>query len=120
MHAALLCSPSEDDKENLSSLLAGFKVQAVSADDATEALKLARDSRFILILLDLDRDSHWRTTIKTLQQCAPRAGVLAYSEIAGEHQWLDALDAGAFDFVCKPFRRRELHWIVESALKSHR
>ena len=34
-------------------------------------------------------------------------------------EWIDALEAGAFDFVCKTFSRTELPWILENTLRSH-
>ena len=30
--------------------------------------------------------------------------------------WLDALEAGATDYCCSPFERRQIHWLMESAL----
>jgi DNA-binding response OmpR family regulator len=30
--------------------------------------------------------------------------------------WLDALEAGATDYCSSPFERRQIHWLMESAL----
>lgn len=118
-YTALLCSPSAADSRELSSVLRSLRVRAVSATDTAEAIERARDNRFTLILLDLDGDERWESTLRQFRSCAPAAGVLVYSGLCGGPQWLDALDAGAFDFVCKPFRWSELRWILENALKAH-
>ncbi len=117
-HTALICSPSEDDARRLASVLHGLKVRCVAAATSADALDLAREHSFALILVDLDCDSQWKSTLQKLQTCSPAAGLLAYSKVAGQRVWLDALDAGAFDFLCKPFRRGELHWVIENTLKS--
>ncbi len=119
-HHALLCCPSADDSQDLSAVLESFEIRVVSATSMSEALHLAGKRDFVLILVDLDRDAGWQSTLQRLKEHAPRAGLLAYSRLREERLWLDALDAGAFDFVCKPFRRVELHWVVENALKTKR
>ena len=117
---ALLCCASEDDRKDLVSLLGSLDVRAVATADCGEALDLARQRRFELILVNLDADSNWRSILAAFRSHAPLAGVLAYSRLPEERLWLDALDAGAFDFVCKPFHGPEVYWVFENALKAHR
>ena len=118
-HSALLCCASPDDSKDLASALEGLHVEVTSVPNCSDALDLAGASQFALILVDLDGDAQWQSTLRALRTRAPWTGVVVYSRLAEERLWLDALDAGAFDFVCKPFRSGEIHWIVENALKAH-
>ena len=68
--------------------------------------------------MDLDLDPQWRSALNNLQQVAPGAVLLAYSHLPDERLWIDALEAGAFDFVCTPISKRDLEWILENALKA--
>ena len=112
---ALLFAPSVDDQRNLSQALQDLQIRVVVAT-SHEAMTAARHDGVALILVDLDRDPHWKTTLQQLRAAVPAARLLAYSRHSEESLWLDALDAGAFDFVCKPFHERELRWILQSAL----
>ena len=115
---ALLCCVSEDDCKDLVPLLGSLDVGTVAVADCGQAMDLARESDFELILVDVDAGPGWRSAIETFRAQAPAAGVLAYSRLAEERLWLDALDAGAFDFVCKPFCRQDVHWVFENALRA--
>jgi DNA-binding NtrC family response regulator len=112
---ALLFAPSGDDLHNLAQALQNLQMRVVVAN-SHEAMTSARHTGIVLILVDLDRDPHWKTTLQQLHTAIPNARLLAYSRHSEERLWLDALDAGAFDFVCKPFHERELRWILQSAL----
>ncbi len=115
---ALVCSPSLQDCEDLCDALSEMRVRVVRVLDRGAASELARQNCFVLIILDLDTDSQWRSTVGELRKCAPGAEVVVYSRLPDEHLWIDALEAGAFDFICKPFRERELGWILDNALKA--
>lgn len=112
---ALLFAPSGDDLQNLAQALQNLQIRVVVAN-SHEAMTSARHTGVVLILVDLDRDPHWKATLQQLHAAVPAARLLAYSRLSEERLWLDALDAGAFDFVCKPFHERELRWILQSAL----
>jgi DNA-binding NtrC family response regulator len=115
---ALLFAPSRDDCFDLCSALQDLQVQVLVAGNSQDALMLAGDRHVSLILVDLDQDPEWKSTLRQLRLEAPRARLLAYSRRSEGRLWLDALDAGAFDFVCKPFQNHELRWILQSALQA--
>ncbi len=115
---ALLCSASTDDYADLYAALEGIGVEVIRAADPAETRDLARLDCFALIVVDLDDDTQWPLTLRSLRQQAPGAALVAYSRLPDEHLWIDALEAGAFDFVGKPFHGRDLQWILENALKS--
>jgi DNA-binding response OmpR family regulator len=113
--AALLFAPSRDDLQSLTEALQNLQIRVVVANSFA-AMAAALHTGLELILVDLDRDPHWKATLQQLRTAVPAARLLAYSRHSEERLWLDALDAGAFDFVCKPFHERELRWILQSAL----
>jgi len=85
----------------------GFSVQ--EAQSGEDALAAVRQRSFDLVLLDLQMPG-----MGGLQACreisgiAPRTGIVVMSVRDGENDMVDALGAGADDYVAKPFRFREL------------
>ena len=117
LRGALLCSSSGPDWEDLLSVLEGLKIEVSSVPNADDAVDLMRGNSFSLILMDLDGDSEWKTSLQALRTFAPSVGVLAYSRRPEERLWLDVLDAGGFDLLCRASRKPEIQWIIENALK---
>lgn len=115
---ALLCCTSADDYSDLCAALEGIGVEVVRAASPAHACELARFDCFALIVVDLDDGAQGLSRLRVLQHQAPGAALIAYSRLPDERLWIDALEAGAFDFVCKPFYRRDLQWILENALKA--
>jgi CheY-like chemotaxis protein len=115
---ALLCFPSPEDQDSISSLLADLGLASVPASTPAAAVELARSDRFACLLLDADRDPRWQFTVRTLCAEAPAAIVVVYSRLPDERLWIDALEAGAFDFLCKPLSSHELQSVLEHGLRS--
>ncbi len=119
---ALLCCGSVDQCPDLCSVLEEMGVRVFAAADSAGVVERAQLGPVALIVVTLDNDSQWRTTIQTLRQCAPNAAVIAYSRLPDEHLWIDALEAGAYDFLSSPLNRRDLEWLLGRAIqgrKSH-
>jgi DNA-binding NtrC family response regulator len=58
-------------------------------------------SRDLTALLDATRDS--------------RIPVIVVTRNPETREWLDAMEAGAFDYCSAPFEPRQLQWILDSA-----
>jgi DNA-binding response OmpR family regulator len=113
---ALLCSPNNEDRVALAALFHSLDVTLISTHHTKVAGDLLRGRRFQLVLLDLDCDPDWKETIDRFHALAPEVTVIVYSRLADEQHWLDALEAGAADFISKPFSKPELDWVLETAL----
>ena len=113
---ALLCSPGSEDRAALAALFHSLGVTLVPAHNTSVAGDLLRARRFPLVLLDLDCDPHWKETIDRFRALAPEVTVIVYSRLPDEHRWIEALEAGATDFISKPFAKPELEWVLETAL----
>lgn len=105
------------DWEDLLSVLKGLEIEVASAASTDDAMDLLRGNSYALIVMDLDSDAEWKASLQALHSFAPATGVLAYSRRPEESLWLDVLDAGAFDLICRSSPRPEIQWIVENALK---
>lgn len=112
---ALLCSPCSEDRAALAALFHSLGVTLVPAHNVTTASDLLRRRHFSLALLDLDCDPAWTETIERLLAVDPQLTVIVYSRLPDEHRWIDALEAGATDFISKPFSKPELDWVLETA-----
>ena len=89
----------------------------VEAKDAAEGETLAANRRIDLFLIDLglpDRDGC--ELIRALRQWTLRP-ILVLSARSQEQQKVDALDAGADDYLTKPFGVAELHARLRVALR---
>lgn len=87
----------------------GFR--ATTADTLTDAAaKLTvRDSAFDAIILDLDMpDGHGRDFCARMRRMGVRVPMLILSGATDEHDVVRGLEAGANDYVAKPFRMAEL------------
>ncbi|MBI3693700.1 MAG: hypothetical protein HY238_02510 [Acidobacteria bacterium] len=117
---ALLCCGSVDEYPDLCSVLEEIGVRVLAAPNSADAVEWARLESIVLIVITLDNDSQWRTTIQTLQERAPDAPVIAYSRLPDERLWIDALEAGAYDFLSSPLYRRDLQWLLERAIQGRK
>lgn len=82
--------------------------ETLSADSGAEALKLAATRRVALVVLDLglpDMDGH--QVLQRLREWT-QVPILVLSARSGEAEKVRALDAGANDYLVKPFGVEEL------------
>lgn len=110
----------EDDAEIrlfLKTSLAAEGFNVFAAASAGEALAMAAHRQFALIVLDLglpDRDG-----VEVVRGIRARAKtpILVLSAQTDERRKIDALDAGADDYITKPFGIGELHARIRVALR---
>src|ERR1035438_7327133 len=74
-----------------------------------EAMKVAQHKDFALVLLDMNMPGiGGLETCRRLRDLAPRAGIVMVTVRDMEDDKIRALEAGADDYITKPFRLREL------------
>ena len=85
----------------------GFLVE--EAGNGEEALDAVRKSAFDLVLLDINMPGMGGfDACKRIRMLSPKAGILMVTVKDFEEDKVRALEAGADDYVTKPFRLREL------------
>ena len=118
----LLADDNADMREYLHRLLGGaYEVVAVA--DGEAALKAAQEQSFDLVLTDIMMprlDGAGLLKALRAEQRTRSIPVILLSARAGEESRIEGLEAGADDYLVKPFSARELLARVESNLKLSR
>jgi len=106
-------------RHSLAEQLAGdFETQ--QAENGAGALSAAQGGRFDAILLDVGLpDMDGRDVCRQLRQRGVTAPIIMLTAAAGEADTINGLDAGANDYVTKPFRLGELLARLRAQLRSH-
>ena len=91
--------------------------QVIEASDLSSFHQLNNQQNFDLLLLDLNLpDGDGLTLLKSLSSTG-NAPVFVVSGRCDEHSRLQALEAGADDYIVKPFNARELEFRIRNFLR---
>lgn len=97
-------------------IASGFAVD--EAADGEGALSAVREKRFDLVLLDINMPGmSGIEACRALREIAPQAGIVMVTVRDSENDKVNALEAGADDYVTKPFRLRELTARLRAVLR---
>lgn len=101
-------------RATLSSL--GFEV--VEAGRGEEALSLVRTARFDAVLMDISMPGMAGIeTCRAMRRASPRLPIVMLTVRDSEDDKVEALDAGADDYITKPFHLRELTARLRAAVR---
>jgi DNA-binding response OmpR family regulator len=117
MHQILVVEDEPGIREILRVMLTAENYRVVEAENAQRAGIEARSHKPDLLIVDLglpDRDGH--EVIRAVRAWSP-VPIIVLSARSNEADKISALDAGADDFVTKPFAARELLARVRAALR---
>ncbi|MBI2460430.1 MAG: sigma-54-dependent Fis family transcriptional regulator [Candidatus Rokubacteria bacterium] len=111
-----------DDEENmvhfLTKLLAneGYGVEGVRS--GTEALERIKEMSYDLVLCDLRLPgADGIEVLKAVRETLPEAAVVVITAYGTIPSAIEAMRAGAYDYVTKPFRAHEILAVVDKALE---
>jgi two-component system KDP operon response regulator KdpE len=94
----------------------GFKT--VEAARGEEALSLVRANPFDVVLLDINMPGiSGIETCRSIRMMSPRIPILMLTVRDSEDDKVEALDAGADDYITKPFQLRELTARIRAAMR---
>jgi len=94
----------------------GFKT--VEAARGEEALSLVRTNPFDAVLLDINMPGMTGVdTCRNMRRLIPRIPILMLTVRDSEDDKVEALDAGADDYITKPFQLRELTARMRAAMR---
>jgi two-component system KDP operon response regulator KdpE len=94
----------------------GFKT--VEAARGEEALSLVRANPFDAVLLDINMPGmSGIDTCRCIRRFSPRMPILMLTVRDSEDDKVEALDAGADDYITKPFQLRELTARIRAAMR---
>lgn len=114
----------EDDKETRDYVSAGLKEAGYTIDSATdgyEGLHLAKEARYDLLIVDrMLPGIDGLTLVKTLRSTGCTVPVLFLTTMCGIDDRVEGLNAGADDYLVKPFAFSELSARVNALLRRPR
>jgi DNA-binding response OmpR family regulator len=94
--------------------------RAAQASTGAEGVRLGKEAKADLILLDVDLpDMDGREVCRLLRNAGVRTPVIMLTAAAGDSDTILGLDAGANDYVTKPFRFAVLLARIRAHLRSH-
>lgn len=103
---------------SLRTILGNFGYDIVEAARGEEALALVRTAQFDAVLLDINMPGMGGIrACREMRRSLPRLGILMLTVRDSEADMVAALDAGADDYITKPFRIRELAARVRAAVR---
>ncbi len=121
MQCILIVEDKESMADMLKATLEGEGFRAVTAGDASNALKKLREERIDLVLTDLKLPgkSGFEVLNASREDDALRPVIVmtAYGSIEGAVQ---AMRLGAYDFITKPFDTEHLALLIKRALENQR
>jgi two-component system response regulator AtoC len=114
-----------DDEENmlhfLSKLLKGEGYRVEVARTGREALEKTKESDFDLAVLDIKLpDMDGMAVLRAFREMAPEANVVMITAYGSIESAVEAMKAGAYDYIVKPFRAEEILKAVEKTLEQRR
>lgn len=117
----LIIDDDDDLREALAEQLALHEeFRTVQAANATDGIRLGREVRADLILLDVDLpDMDGRDACRELRKAGVTTPIILLTGQASEADTVKGLEAGANDYVTKPFRFAVLLARIRAHLRSH-
>ncbi len=113
----VLCSDPEG-RSALERALARSPLEKVFAANVVEAREVAERGHVALVFCALDApDGGLRSLRDATSRSWARVPVVVASRRGDTAEYLDAMRAGAFDFISQPYRSEEVERIVMSALQ---
>jgi DNA-binding response OmpR family regulator len=114
---AFLYVPSAEDRAELDLALAHIGMAVPLSYDGDPRAQLHQAPQAGLIILDIDGDAAWAATLRALKMHAPKVPVVVCSRLADPRLWIDVLDAGADDLLCKPLVSQEVQTVLCNVLQ---
>ncbi len=103
---------------SLRTILGNFGFEVVEAARGEEAVALVRTEPFDAVLLDINMPGMGGIEVcRLMRKAAPRLPILMLTVQGGEENKVEALDAGADDYITKPFQLRELTARLRAAVR---
>jgi len=96
-------------REMLRDLLATLNLSSDSASNGSEALKMLKDREYTFVLTDMKmKGMDGLELIEKIHDGLPNVSVIAMTGYSGGYRYVDVINAGANDFINKPFNLEEL------------
>ncbi|MFC5069625.1 response regulator transcription factor [Flaviflagellibacter deserti] len=117
----LLVEDDADIRQTLAEQIAMHdEFQPITVDMAADAIRAVKDNQIDLVLMDVGLpDMDGREAVRVLREQGYRGPVIVLTGHDSEADTIMGLDAGANDYVTKPFRFAVLLARIRAQLRSH-
>jgi two-component system KDP operon response regulator KdpE len=106
---------------SLRTILSGLGFGVVEAARGEEAVSLVRTAQFDIVLLDINMPGLGGVEVcRLMRKNAPLLPIVMLTVQSSEDRKVEALDAGADDYITKPFQLRELIARIRAAVRRNR
>jgi two-component system KDP operon response regulator KdpE len=106
---------------SLRTILANFGFEIVEAARGEEALALVRTAQFDAVLLDINMPGMGGIDVcRMMRKTSPSLPIVMLTVQGSEERKVEALNAGADDYITKPFQLRELTARLRAAMRRNR
>lgn len=106
---------------SLRTILTGLGFTVVEAARGEEAVALVRTAQFDVVLLDINMPGLGGIAVcQQMRKLSPLLPIVMLTVQGSEDRKVEALDAGADDYVTKPFQLRELIARIRAAARRNR
>jgi len=103
---------------SLRTILSGLGFSVVEAARGEEAISLVRTTQFDIVLLDINMPGLGGIEVcRLMRKNAPLLPIVMLTVQGSEDRKVEALDAGADDYITKPFQLRELIARIRAAVR---
>lgn len=105
-------------RQSLHTILSSLGFTIVEAARGEEALSLVRTAHFDAVLLDINMPGIGGVDVcRMMRRYAPLLPILMLTVLGSEDSKVEALEAGADDYITKPFQLRELTARIRAATR---
>jgi two-component system KDP operon response regulator KdpE len=120
-NTVLIVDDERSIRLSLRTILSGLGFTVIEAARGEEALALARTTRFDAVLLDINMPGIGGVEVcRNLRKNSARLPIIMLTVQGSEDRKVEALDAGADDYITKPFQLRELIARVRAAVRRNK
>ncbi|HVN03184.1 MAG TPA: response regulator transcription factor [Bryobacteraceae bacterium] len=114
----LIVDDESSIRRALQNTLSGMGFEVSEASNGEEALQMVRQAEYHAVLLDINMPGIGGIrACREIRRNLPRLGILMLTVRDGEEDKVAALDAGADDYITKPFNIRELAARIRAAVR---
>ncbi len=96
--------------------LAALNVRTVHVPTLSESRLCESNSDPAVILCDAD-SINWRRALQFVAAHTRSWPVVFLTRLADDSLWIEMLQSGAFDLLERPYRTKDLCWVIQTALR---
>jgi two-component system KDP operon response regulator KdpE len=120
-NSVLIVDDERSIRASLRTILSGLGFVIVEAARGEEALSLTRTAQFDVVLLDINMPGMSGIEVcRMLRRNFARLPIIMLTVQGSEDRKVEALDAGADDYITKPFQLRELIARLRAAIRRNK